>query len=60
MTDKIKSAVFFTLFVLGMLYVGYLFGTMLDSRIDRKRELDSLQMINLKLEIELKKKKLDL
>lgn len=58
MKENIKAVLFFTAFVLGMLYVGYEFGTMLNGRIHRKHELDSLNRVNLELDIELKKKKL--
>lgn len=53
--ESIQSIAFFILFVVSMLYVGYEFGGRLLTKIEAKRELDSLKMENLKLDIELKR-----
>lgn len=56
--ESVKRIVLFCAFIFGMLYVGYIFSSGLLNKIESKRELDSLEMENLKLDIELKKHKL--
>jgi hypothetical protein len=56
--ESIKSGLFFTLFVCAMASSVYMISSKLDSHLSKNKKLDSLKMENIKLDIEIKKRKL--